>query len=315
MIWHILEIFVLLLVSFVIGCLLGSLLYRALALTPLAAGQEALAGALGGSVDRIKQRFGFAPAWRPASRRRAGARDPNAYYEGPYRDRAERAPSRWPGKSLTGRRRPEPARTFDIEDAVLGPPEDQADEREALDWEDDWASEPERLETTGGELPEIGAEPAFDAETEPHDEAEPTAEGDTDREPEPLPDGAPEPEPEPLPEPEPEPELPSMRPMGLSAPRNGVPDNLQRIRGIGKKNEQLLNSLGIFHISQIAAWTPAEARWVASQIPFPERIERDDWIGQATVLASGGDTEYVKAVARRAEKAAEGSEPDEDDTP
>jgi predicted flap endonuclease-1-like 5' DNA nuclease len=95
-----------------------------------------------------------------------------------------------------------------------------------------------------------------------------------------------------------------MRPAGLSAPRAGVPDNLQRIRGIGKRNEELLYSLGIFHFGQIAAWTPAEARWVGARLAFPERIERDDWIGQAIVLASGGETEYVKAVAER-ERAAE----------
>lgn len=100
-------------------------------------------------------------------------------------------------------------------------------------------------------------------------------------------------------EPEPRPALPAMRPLTLSAPRNGVPDNLQRIRGIGQKNEELLNSLGIFHFGQIAAWTPAEARWVAGHLAFPERIERDDWIGQAIILATGGDTGYVKAADRR----------------
>ncbi len=104
---------------------------------------------------------------------------------------------------------------------------------------------------------------------------------------------------EPVPEPPVVEELPAMRPAGLSAPRNGVPDDLQRIRGIGKKNEALLNSLGIFHFGQIAAWTPAEIRWVGLQIKFPERIERDDWIGQATILASGGRTGYIKAEDRK----------------
>jgi NADH-quinone oxidoreductase subunit E len=90
-----------------------------------------------------------------------------------------------------------------------------------------------------------------------------------------------------------------MRPLTLPGPRNGVPDNLQRIRGIGQKNEELLNTLGIYHFGQIAAWTPAEARWVASHLAFPERIERDDWIGQAIILATGGDTGYVKSGDRR----------------
>lgn len=97
----------------------------------------------------------------------------------------------------------------------------------------------------------------------------------------------------------PTPELPAMRPLTLPGPRNGVPDNLQRIRGIGQKNEELLNSLGIYHFGQIAAWTPAEARWVAGHLAFPERLDRDDWVGQAIILATGGDTGYVKAAERR----------------
>lgn len=80
-----------------------------------------------------------------------------------------------------------------------------------------------------------------------------------------------------------------MRPAWLAEPRSSVPDNLQRIRGIGKRNEEILFRLGIFHFGQIAAWTPAEARWIGAHLSFPERIERDDWVGQAMILASGGD--------------------------
>ena len=68
---------------------------------------------------------------------------------------------------------------------------------------------------------------------------------------------------------------------------------------MGERNEELLNSLGIFHFGQIAAWTPGEVRWVGAYLAFPERIERDDWVGQATILASGGDTGFVKAADRR----------------
>ncbi len=90
-----------------------------------------------------------------------------------------------------------------------------------------------------------------------------------------------------------------MRPASLAAPRNGVPDDLQRVRGIGERNERRLNQLGIFHFGQIAAWTPAEMRWVALQLAFPERVEREDWVGQAIILASGGDTGFVKSADRR----------------
>ena len=41
-------------------------------------------------------------------------------------------------------------------------------------------------------------------------------------------------------------ELVPMRPATLAEPRNGVPDNLQRIRGVGERNEARLNRLGMF---------------------------------------------------------------------
>jgi nucleotidyltransferase/DNA polymerase involved in DNA repair len=90
-----------------------------------------------------------------------------------------------------------------------------------------------------------------------------------------------------------------MRPAGLSGPRAGVPDNLTRIRGVGERNEARLNRLGIYHFGQIAAWTPGEVRWIGQYLAFPERIERDDWVGQAMILASGGDTGFEKSADRR----------------
>lgn len=89
------------------------------------------------------------------------------------------------------------------------------------------------------------------------------------------------------------------RPPGLPAPRSGIPDSLTRIRGIGERNEIVLNSLGIYHFGQIASWTPAEVRWIGQYLAFPERVERDDWVGQAAVLAAGGDTGFEKAADRR----------------
>ncbi len=91
----------------------------------------------------------------------------------------------------------------------------------------------------------------------------------------------------------------AMRPMSLGAPRRGVPDDLQRIRGIGKKNERLLNQLGVFHFGQIAAWTPAEVAWIGQHMAFPERIVHDDWVGQAIVLATGSGADDLHADERR----------------
>lgn len=86
------------------------------------------------------------------------------------------------------------------------------------------------------------------------------------------------------------------RPSGLAAPRDGKKDNLQRVKGIGKVNEGKLNDLGIYHFSQIRDWSASEARWVGTFLSFAGRIEREDWIGQAGVLASGGETDFAKRV-------------------
>ncbi|MBS1182201.1 MAG: rpsB 1 [Proteobacteria bacterium] len=81
------------------------------------------------------------------------------------------------------------------------------------------------------------------------------------------------------------------RPPALPVARTGGADDLRRIRGIGPQNATRLNALGIYHFDQIATWTPAEMRWVGAYLAFPGRIEREDWIGQATVLAAGDRTE------------------------
>lgn len=74
------------------------------------------------------------------------------------------------------------------------------------------------------------------------------------------------------------------RPPGLPGPRNGRPDDLRRIRGIGPKNEGVLNSLGIYHYEQVAALTPAQVTWLDNYLKFHGRIARDDWVGQAGAL-------------------------------
>lgn len=87
-----------------------------------------------------------------------------------------------------------------------------------------------------------------------------------------------------------------VRPSGLDAPLGGTKDNLQRIKGIGKVNEGKLNGLGIYHFSQIKDWSASEARWVGTFLSFSGRIEREDWIGQAEMLSSGGETDFAKRV-------------------
>ena len=78
-----------------------------------------------------------------------------------------------------------------------------------------------------------------------------------------------------------------IRPAALARPRDGSPDDLKIIKGIGPQNEARLNALGIYHLDQIAAWSPEEARWIGSYLAFPGRIERENWIVQAKELIAG----------------------------
>ena len=117
-----------------------------------------------------------------------------------------------------------------------------------------------------------------------------------------LPNAEPEAEAEPAP-PAPEaapakpaePEISGVRPEAVDV-ADGEGDDLKRIKGIGPKNEDQLNALGIFTFVQIAAWTPENVEWVEGYLSFPGRIEREDWIAQAKQLATGGETEFSKRV-------------------
>ena len=86
------------------------------------------------------------------------------------------------------------------------------------------------------------------------------------------------------------------RPLALAAPMGGKADDLKRIRGIGPANEKKLHGLGVYHFSQIAAWSAENAKWAGSFMAFPGRIEREEWIAQAKVLATGAETAFSKRV-------------------
>ena len=63
-------------------------------------------------------------------------------------------------------------------------------------------------------------------------------------------------------------------------------DDLKHISGIGPVIEKKLNALGIFTFRQISEFTPDDINHVTFSIKFfPDRIGRDNWIGQAAALA------------------------------
>ena len=74
-------------------------------------------------------------------------------------------------------------------------------------------------------------------------------------------------------------------PRGLLAERPAQSDRLQAISGIGPVLERVLNELGIYRFGQLARLTPDNIEWLASRIDwFPQRIQREDWVGQARRL-------------------------------
>lgn len=75
-----------------------------------------------------------------------------------------------------------------------------------------------------------------------------------------------------------------VRPLGLPAPRDGARDDLRLIEGVDPRTESTLNSLGIYHFDQIAAWTPQNVDWIERYLAFKGRIGREDWVRQAQAL-------------------------------
>ena len=72
----------------------------------------------------------------------------------------------------------------------------------------------------------------------------------------------------------------------LSHPAHGTPDDLTQIKGVAKVLEHTLHKVGVFYFWQIAEWSAEDVRHVESQLDsFEGRIERDDWVSQASELA------------------------------
>lgn len=90
-------------------------------------------------------------------------------------------------------------------------------------------------------------------------------------------------------------EAEAVKPAGLSAARNGTPDTLQVIEGIGPKLEALCHELGFFHFDQIASWGPAEIAWMDANLKgFKGRVTRDKWVAQARIIIEHGLEEFQR---------------------
>ena len=62
-------------------------------------------------------------------------------------------------------------------------------------------------------------------------------------------------------------------------------DDLKLIKGIGPRLESMLNDLGIYQFSQIAAWKKADIEKISAKLAhFKNRIKRDEWVKKARDL-------------------------------
>lgn len=88
----------------------------------------------------------------------------------------------------------------------------------------------------------------------------------------------------------------------------GPSDDLRRIRGIDDSVQARLYSAGVRRYADIAAWKPEQVTSIAAVLGMPGRIERENWIEQAQILAGGGATKFSSQVDRGETAAAEPTE-------
>jgi len=80
---------------------------------------------------------------------------------------------------------------------------------------------------------------------------------------------------------------------------HGVPDDLQRMKGVGPKLAALLNSRGLVRFEQIAALSPEEVERLDAELgAFKGRLTRDRVVEQAGYLARGDQAGYETAFGK-----------------
>ena len=78
----------------------------------------------------------------------------------------------------------------------------------------------------------------------------------------------------------------------------GPPEDLKRIKGIGPEIERKLNVAGITRYAQIAAWSASDVARVNTALGQDGRVQHENWIEQAQILARDGETAFSRRVDR-----------------
>jgi predicted flap endonuclease-1-like 5' DNA nuclease len=98
----------------------------------------------------------------------------------------------------------------------------------------------------------------------------------------------------PLAPPPPQPSAPPVAPPPVA---EGVQD-LKRIRLIDAGTEASLNKLGVTRYEHISGWMREDVKKVSQALGLKGRINQENWIEQALILAKGGETHYSLRRAR-----------------
>ena len=74
--------------------------------------------------------------------------------------------------------------------------------------------------------------------------------------------------------------------------------DLKLVRGIDAETERILNGIGVWRYNEIARWWRGDVDAVNHALGDPARVERENWIEQATLLAGGTLSDYARRVLR-----------------
>lgn len=93
---------------------------------------------------------------------------------------------------------------------------------------------------------------------------------------------------------------PTTAPPPAPAPApTGEADDLKKIKGVGPKLVTMLKEQGITTYAQIAAWSDADIARIDETLGrFKGRIERDQWVEQAKLLAAGDEAGFTEKFGR-----------------
>ena len=83
----------------------------------------------------------------------------------------------------------------------------------------------------------------------------------------------------------------------MAATAVAVADDLRLILGIGPVNAATLNAAGVTTFEQLASLTVQQIQDIMPDTQ-DARVEREDWIGQARILAAGGTTDHAERVRK-----------------